>query len=364
MLSTLVSEIQIATPDYSQDSSRGDCRMRAFSQLTGFYGQRATEAEIWGLGSGPDLRTETIDYEGNTFPVLVTRRDRCETDALEKLGYTIKAKNYAPKDAPADKRLPFEPQILELVGQRQPVLLFCNLRRLPYVQHLHVGDNPNHMVMVTGFSLSNKTMTVLDSLTNQKHTLPMAALQEAIDDTLLEEFGTHYWLDIRPTDKVQQTKDRNRLLAESLQTMTENYLSAGGALTRLEEFIRFCLKMYDKAMQGSKTHEKYLQALTAMNCLFLRRLDDIDGTCFRTLYRNYLEGQTDSLLPVHRLTEKLQDTEEKWRLLTFKLRYDRKTDLTRAKCFIQVLREIRESEQAVAWEMQQIQNGGRNEKQR
>lgn len=325
---------------YQKDPPYGDCRLRCFSQITGIYGQRIREEELFGLGYGLMLRTEMATYKGVLLPVLVGRTEEAEINALERVGYAIEKKSYS-KEALA--QVEPDPEIMDRLREKVPVLFECNVKQLPYIHKSHLDDNTRHLVILFGYEEKTKEVTLLDGLTNTIESIPLSTLITA-HTQLGNEERKPSWYRVRPPEEAVIVEDDTYL--RSLVDLNEHYKSYQ---PNREEFVSF-LKQFQVSVLTEKKKD-YVRLLVYLNCIFVRKMEEIHGTFYRTIYRQYLEKLNNHVLSLEKEIAAFSHLEAQWKRISFRLRYKNKDILLSMNEFVAILEAIMQEEEALLEEL-------------
>lgn len=319
---------------FQKDTVYGDCRLRSFSQLTGIYGRRVWEEDLFGLGAGLALRVEEGYYRGVTLPVLVGRSDEAEMIALKKLGYGVEKKEYSPE---ALKEGKLDPNIAANLEASRPAIFECNVKKLPYIHRSHLGDNTRHVLLLLGHDTKRKEVILLDGLTNVVERLSIEDLIRAHTDKGEDDRKTS-WYEISPP--IREREPSKAMYRQSFIELGESYRANE---EEIDELIT-CVKLfYERSETESK--KNYLRTLVYLNCIYVRRMEEIYGTFYRTFYRKYLENlESKKILKGRRAVENFQRLEDQWKEISFKIRYKDEDIFDSTPDFIRSLETIKAME--------------------
>ena len=319
---------------FYNESANGDCRLRAFSQVSSFYGERIKEENLFGLGAGLCLRTAVIPFKGQNFPALVGRTEDLEAMAFRKLGYKVDVLSYDPCSL---QQGTLDPTIKDALKENRPVLMECNVKKLSYVNNPNIGDNSRHIIMILKYEEEAKGVIVIDSLTNKIEELSLDNLILSHKDTGGEDRETVWYNLYPPRNKLENIEN---IFLQSFIELENSYKKN---TKDVDDFIFFLNKMYSSVNTEGK--KNYVRTLVYLNCIFIRKLDELYGTFYRSIYRIYLENIVAlDIFDLEDEIKSLKCIEEDWREVSFKIRYKNKDILETTPDFIESIKKIKVAE--------------------
>jgi len=336
----------------------GDCRTQAFCMILNHYGYEITAQEIFGIGYGLDFHIKNVTYNGFDLPLISGRNFDAESNCCKILKISCKEQNLIYNPEISSGNLCFDREILETIAEGRPVLIQCDVYYMTYLTEIKRSHNQYHMIIILGFDLESREFTVLDSVSNQIHTIEMSQVYRAMFEAYYDDEKLGIWYDIKKPANIFSQKERTELYIESLINQGNSIIKDDGYLKEIKNYIEFLDSLKDHANQGSVSHGNYLKFILEMNCILIRKQDELNGSCFRHLYAKYLDEVSVHLLAKHDiwsdLEKSIQQTEAAFKTLSFKVRYSNGTTSEKCEMFIQNLELIYNAENDLGTKLMNI----------
>lgn len=329
----------------------GDCRTQAFCMLLNHYGIDIIAQEIFGIGSGLNFSIKKIMYENFELLTISGRDFNAEKRCCELLN--VQCIEQVCKVEDIQSKAIYQ-NILPEIAAGNPVLVECDVFYMPYLESKH--HNPYHLIIVIGYDLERNMLKVVDSLTGNTHKVHMDILLIAMLDKQYEENKLPVWYKFKLKNNVVSNDFLESNYIHALNQQYKKYQEKNGALSALRDFIEFLRKIEIKSKEGSKSHTNYLNFIIEMNCILVRNQDELNGTCFRSLYKEYIkeldEKFSDDSINFKNLLQVLEKSELAWKKISFETRYIKKDLEKKHEMFFEALELIYEAERQMSELMQ------------
>lgn len=350
MLSTNISRF-ITIPFNITPSERkfGDCRTKAFKQIFDHYGFDYSVQEIFGVGKGLAFSAVECKYGDIPLVSIEGRNFQAEFEFCNQVGVDCREHFLEKNNNIMNEVVPFDFEILKCVNEMNPVLIQCDVFYMDYLNRMNKTHNEYHMLIIIGYDMDKKTISVVDSLLNEVKEISMIELYNAMFSKQYSTEKRGIWYSVSKIER----KDRmisNEVHKKSIKELGERFLSSDGDLNKLKELIEFIERILIHAKGNSLNHLKYLEYLVAGICYIVRQQDELNGSCFRTLYLRYLYDTNNSYeeLNLDSIISLLEKSEKCWRKISYKLRYSKDDVIIKTQQMIDCLKVIYELEFKVA----------------
>lgn len=328
----------------------GDCRTKAFKQVFDHYGFEYSVQEIFGIGRG--LAFSTIECQYGNIPLVgIEGRDfNAELEFCKQCGIHCQEHYIEKNNNIMNEEVPFEQEILNCVKTGNPVLVQCDVYYMTYLKRMNRTHNEFHMITIIGYDIFNKRLFVVDSLLNEVKEISMIELYNAMFEKQNSNEKRGIWYSINKIDNQGNNLSKYERHEKAIRALGERLLSSNGDLHRLKELIEFMERILVKAKKNSTNHFYYLDYLVRGICYIVRQQDELNGSCFRTLYLQYLydiikkyqKEELDSIVLA------LEQSEKIWKNISYKLRYSKDGIVERTKSLINYLKQIYDFEYKAA----------------
>lgn len=336
----------------------GDCRTQAFCMMLNHLGYKTTAQDVFGIGNGLSFQIENINYKGIDVKAIIGRDYEAEVNFCKNIGISCKEKGFIYNSQIEDEPIPFHMEIINELANGNPVLLQCDIYYMTYLNKTKRNHNEYHMVIVLGYDIDSKELIVLDSLSNEIHKIHMIQMYRSMFEKQFTkgELSKYYIFEDSPTKN--QSSIESHVYLKSLKDQYEFMNQSDGPFKSMKTITKFLTSIQKKVEEGSKNFEKYLGFMIDMNAILLRRQDELNGTCFRSLYYKYLEDLFNKKIIMEQqwieLDKLLKKLEEEWRIITFKIRYYKGSILEKSNIFLNTINEIYDLEKEIITKLQNI----------
>ncbi|WP_024833303.1 BtrH N-terminal domain-containing protein [Ruminiclostridium josui] len=337
----------------------GDCRTQAFCLMLNHYGYKITTQDIFGIGNGLSFLIQKVNYNGFDLMALSGRNFEAEMKCCSTIGALCEEKTFEYNPNIEMEQIPFHMEIIEKVAEGHPVLLQCDVYYMTYLTNIKRNHNEYHMVIVLGYDLDKKELTVLDSVSNDIHKIDMHQMYKAMFEKQYDEEKKPRWYVFEKlTKKEQLVRISSDIYIKSLSEQGKYMNEKDGPLESMKTIHEFLMSIRKRAEMGSLSHEKYLAFTIEMNSIMLRRQDELNGTCFRSLYIKFLKDMFEQKIIEREkwtsLVRILNDLEDKWKIITFKIRYFKGSVIEKSDIFLSALEQIYSLEKILTMELMNI----------
>lgn len=345
MLEALPRKASIEFNMVNSERAIGDCRTQVFKQLLNHYGCFYEAEEIFGLGEGLGFSLREGAIDGIPLLGIEGRCFEAEMTCCKKIGIQCKEHRLI-----YDKTKLFDEKILSQIVHEKPVIIQCDVFYLDYLDLDKNYHNEEHLFILVGYDLDKEQLYVVDSLKDEVASVDMKCVYKAMFESRFDSDNTGLWYEINPLKEIKKSLTSESYL-DSLSQLSQRWLSTSGDASKFVDFIGFVERLISKAEKGSTQHEKYLDYLVSSNSVLVRRQDEISGTCFRSMFKAYLQriqkkfGSSSEGL--NEVIEMMTHVEVEWRAIAFKLRYNKSDVLHRSQMFLTHLKNIQQLEQAL-----------------
>lgn len=317
----------------------GDCRTQLFVRILNYYGIQIKPSTIFGLGSGLAFNNHTINFHGFDVTTVSGRCLDAEKRCCQRMNLEFNeyVSDYTPEKLNA--QIPFDPIILEYVSKGNPVVINCDIAALPFAPI--EKHNSFHLVAVVGYDITNRMLTLYDSLTYKIEKITMEELCNAmfVESYSPIEKGTCYII-----GKKNKPLITDKIIVESLIYQGKAMIDEKGSLSQIKEFISYIEWCFEHAQSGKKSYINYLSFVLDANALLIRQEDEIDKTFFRSVYHRYLcdakEKKVCSEKNIEHSIKCITKSEKLWKEISFKVRYMRNDLDKQYKLFHSILNDI------------------------
>ncbi|BCJ93198.1 hypothetical protein acsn021_07670 [Anaerocolumna cellulosilytica] len=344
----------------------GDCRTQAFCMILNHYGYEITAQEIFGIGSGLDFHIKNINYNGFDLPLISGRNFDAENNCCKILQIPCKEQTLVYNSDISSGNLCFDRDILEILVEGRPVLIQCDVYYMTYLSDIKRNHNQYHMIIILGFDLESREFTVLDSVSGQVHTIAMSQLYMSMFEKYYGDEKVGIWYDIKQPENICNQRKQIDKYIESFMNQGNSIIKNDGYLEEIKKYIDFLNRIRECAKQGSVNHDNYLKFILEMNCILIRKQDELNGSCFRHLYEKYLNEVSTHLSLNNELWNDLvmyiQQSEAAFKALSFKVRYYNGTTYEKCEMFIQNLEKIYKAEKELGTKLMNIRRNLQDEK--
>ncbi len=352
MLNNQVSDYILLPFKISYSERRyGDCRTKAFKQVLENYGLNYSVQQIFGIGQGLSFAIQQIKFHQIALLGVEGRSFDAELEFCKKCGVNCQEHYIEKNDGISKEIIPFEIEILEWLARGNPVLVQCDVYYMSYLNRVKRSHNERHLVTIIGFDLKKKLLYVVDSLLNEITTVAMEELYYAMFEKQYSLDKRGIWYSIEQQN-LHFDDLEYKIHKQSINLLGQRMLSAEGDLNTLSNFIAFIERLTAKGMDGSVNHNKYLEYIVCGNCYIIRQQDELNGSCFRSLYLKYIREVTscygNDTEELKRIIEYLEESESVWKTISYRLRYSKDNILSKAHIFIENLKRIYELEKKMA----------------
>lgn len=346
MLNDNISErIVIPFNIIASERKIGDCRTKAFKQIFDYYGFDYSVQEIFGVGRGLSFSTIECKY-GNIPLISIEGRDlKAEFEFCKQAGIDCKEHFIEKKDNIINEKIPFDMEILKYINNGDPVLVQCDVFYMNYLNRISKTHNEYHIITIIGYDTFNKTLSVVDSLLNEVKEIAMEELYNAMFSKQYSNEKRGIWYSVsRPRNKEIPLK--SEIHKQAINDLGKRFIADDGDLSKIKEFVGFTERILAKAKDNSSNHIQYLDYLVNGICYIVRQQDELNGSCFRTLYLRYLYDLKENYkeLELEPVISVLEGSEEVWRNIAYKLRYSKDDIIIKTQQMIDYFEAVYEYE--------------------
>lgn len=346
MLSDNISE-RITIPFNITASERniGDCRTKAFKQIFDHYGFDYSIQEIFGVGMGVAFSTVECKYGNIPLISIEGRNFKAESEFCKYAGVECKEHFFEKNDNILNEEIPFNLEILKYIELGNPVLVQCDVFYMDYLNRISKTHNEYHVITIIGFDKVRKTLSVVDSLLNEVKEISMSELYNAMFSKQYSIEKRAVWYSVSRVDSKKLTLCSD-IHKQAINDLGKRFIAENGDLYELKEFVAFTERILSKAKNNSSNHIQYLDYLVNGVCYIVRQQDELNGSCFRSLYLRYLNDLKENYpdLDLSDIITFLEGSEEVWRKIAYKLRYSKDDIVVKTQQMIDYLDCIYEYE--------------------
>lgn len=329
----------------------GDCRTKAFKQVLDNYSKDYSIQQIFGVGQGLAFAIQQIKFDQIALLGIQGRSFNAEIEFCKTCGVNCK-EHYIDKNVSLlQGDIPFEIEILKKVATGKPVLIQCDIYYMSYLDREKRNHNERHMVTVIGYDLNKRILYVVDSLLNEITIVTMEEMYNAMFEKQYTEDKRGLWYSIEQNNEEIQELDYT-IHRQSINQLGQRMLGKDGDLDTLFNYTEFLKRLITKSKEGSLNHIKYLEYIVSGSCYIVRQQDELNGSCFRTLYLQYISEvasiYNNSKVEFEKMIEFLKESEAMWKVISYKLRYSKENIIKKAQIFVEKLLAIYELEKEMA----------------